>query len=329
MQSIFNRRRFLTTTGAALAASAIYQNSSVVAAPLGPQPRDAAHSEGDDQPLFKISLAQWSLHRKLKAGKMDNLDFAKVAKEEFGIDGIEYVNQFFADKATDEAYLGDMKKRAADLGVQSVLIMIDREGQLGDPDKKKRGKAVENHHKWVDAAKFLGCHSIRVNAASGGSYEEQVQRAADGLAKLSEHAAQSDINVIVENHGGLSSNGQWLARVIRQVGMENCGTLPDFGNFMINKGRDGSEPVEYDRYIGMASLMPFAKAVSAKSHNFDDAGNETATDFEKMLTIMLDAGYTGYVGIEYEGGGLSESEGIIATKKLLERCRAKLAAARK
>ena len=284
--------------------------------------------EGKEAPLFDISLAQWSLHRRLKSGKMDNLDFAKVAKEEFGIHAIEYVNQFFAKKAKDESYLGDMKQRAADFGVESVLIMVDGEGQIGDPNKIKRNKAVENHYKWVDAAKFLGCHSIRVNAASGGSYQEQVDRAADGLAKLSDFAAKSDINVIVENHGGLSSNGQWLAQVIRKVDMDNCGTLPDFGNFTIRRGGIVSKAVEYDRYLGVAALMPFAKAVSAKSHDFDAAGNETKTDFERMLTIVLDAGYTGYIGVEYEGKSLSESAGIAATKKLLERCQKTLAAKR-
>jgi len=323
MQSSFNRRRFLATSGAALAVSAISGRKAATAAPAEPKPDDADTS--GEAPLFDISLAQWSLHRKLKAGKMDNLDFAKVAKEEFGIHAVEYVNQFFKDKAGDEGYLGDMKKRAADLGVKSLLIMVDGEGQLGNADEAKRTQAVENHHKWVEAAKLLGCHSIRVNAASGGSYQEQVGRAADGLAKLSEFASKSDINVIVENHGGLSSNGQWLAQVIRKVGMDNCGTLPDFGNFTIHRGGKDSKKVEYDRYLGMASLMPFAKAVSAKSHDFDAEGNETKTDYKKMLTIMLDAGYHGYVGVEYEGGNLSESEGILATKKLLERCREKLA----
>ncbi len=326
MQSSFNRRRFLATSTAALAATAICQGKTATAAPVQPTPDDA--DSAGEGPLFDISLAQWSLHRKLKSGKMDNLDFAKVAKEEFGIHALEYVNQFFKDKAGDQGYLGQMKQRAADLGVKSLLIMIDGEGQLGNADEAKRAKAVENHYKWVDAAKFLGCHSIRVNAASGGSYEEQVDRAAEGLAKLSEFAAKSDINVIVENHGGLSSNGQWLAQVIRKVNMDNCGTLPDFGNFTIKRGGNGTEPVVYDRYLGMASLMPFAKAVSAKSHDFDAGGNEVNTDFEKMLTIMLDAGYSGYVGIEYEGGGLSESEGIMATKKLLERCRTMLAKSR-
>jgi L-ribulose-5-phosphate 3-epimerase len=270
-------------------------------------------------PWFRISLAQWSLHRTIRGGKLDNLDFAKVSKEEFGIEAIEYVNQFFKDKAKDEKYLGEMKQRAADHGVKSLLIMCDGEGRLGDPDDAKRTQAVENHYKWVDAAKFLGCHSIRVNAASAGEYEEQVKLAADGLARLTEYASKQGLNVLVENHGGLSSNGEWLAKVMKTVNDPRCGTLPDFGNFRLG----GDE--WYDRYKGVAELMPFAKAVSAKSHDFDDDGNETRTDYVKMMKIVKDAGYTGWVGIEYEGGKLDEYAGIKATKVLLERVREQLA----
>ena len=266
--------------------------------------------------LFKISLAEWSLHRSLFGKKLDHLDFAKVAKNDFGIDAVEYVNQFFMDKATDQAYLAEMKKRCDDLGVRSLLIMCDGEGNLGDGDENARKKAVENHHKWADAARFLGCHSIRVNAASEGSHDVQVARAADGLRRLSEYGATLGLNVIVENHGGLSSNGQWLAAVMKRVGLPNCGTLPDFGNFEVAPG------VWYDRYKGVDELMPFAKAVSAKSHDFDAAGNETHTDYAKMMDLVCNRhGYRGYVGIEYEGGKLSETDGIRATLRLLERIR--------
>jgi L-ribulose-5-phosphate 3-epimerase len=272
----------------------------------------------EKKPLYSISLAEWSLHRTLRAGKMDHLDFAHRAKKEFGIDAVEYVNQFFFDKAKDQSYLAEMKKRAAGEGVTSVLIMIDREGNLGDPDAKKRMQAIENHHKWVDAAKYLGCHSIRVNARSRGSYEEQQKLAADGLARLTEYGARHGINVIVENHGGLSSNGAWLAGVIKKVNNPHCGTLPDFGNFGLGGGK------EYDRYKGVKEMMPYAKAVSAKSYDFDDKGNETTIDYHKMMKIVVAAGYHGRVGIEYEGGRLSEPEGILATKKLLERVREEL-----
>lgn len=264
----------------------------------------------DEKRTFSISLAEWSLHKSIFGGKIDNRDFAKVAKEEFGIDAIEYVNQFFKDKAKDAAYLAELKKRAEDLGVKTLLIMVDGEGKLGDKEDAKRTQAVENHYKWVEAAKALGCHSIRVNAGSDGTREEQLSLAADGLRRLSEFAAQHKLNVIVENHGGLSSDGKWLSDVMKKVNLPNCGTLPDFGNFY-----------EYDRYQGVQDLMPFAKAVSAKSYDFDASGNETKIDYPKMMKIVLDAGYRGYVGIEYEGSRLDEMAGIKATKALLEKCR--------
>ncbi|QDU27249.1 Xylose isomerase-like TIM barrel [Anatilimnocola aggregata] len=292
--------------------------AGVVAASL---PAFAA-AEDKVAPLFKISLAQWSLHKTLFAKKLDNLDFAKSAKEDFGIDAIEYVNQFFKDKANDQKYLADLKKRADDLGVKTLLIMCDGEGALGDADEAKRTKAVENHYKWVEAAKYLGGHSIRVNAQSGGTYEEQIERAADGLRRLTEFGEKHGINVIVENHGGNSSNGAWLAAVMKKVDHKMCGTLPDFGNFNIGGGK------QYDRYQGVDELMPFAKAVSAKSHDFDDKGNETKTDYKKMLEIVVKKhNYHGYCGIEYEGSKLGEHEGIVATKKLLERVRDELAKA--
>ena len=276
---------------------------------------------------FEISLAQWSLHRSLYSGELDHLDFAKISKENFGIDAIEYVNSFFFEKAEDKSYLREMKNRADDYGVKSLLIMCDNEGSLGDPDNQKRQKAVENHYKWHEAAKYLGCHSIRVNAylteslhglevgdyTKTGSYENQVSLAADGLRKLTEFGANIGINTIVENHGGLSSDGAWLASVMKAVDHPMCGTLPDFGNFRIEGDR------WYDRYKGVKELMPFAKAVSAKSHDFDSNGNETQTDFYRMMDIVIDAGYSGYVGIEYEGSGMDEMSGIKATKDLLDR----------
>ncbi len=266
---------------------------------------------------FKISLAQWSLHKSFFDKKLNALNFAAIAKKDYGIEAIEYVNQFYKDKKKDEGYLKDLKKVADDNAVKSVLIMCDGEGALGDADEKKRQQAVENHYRWVEWAKFLGCSAIRVNAQSSGTFDEQLDRAADGLRKLSEFGGKHKIAVIVENHGGLSSNGEWLAKVMKKVDHKFCGTLPDFGNF-------GS----YDRYKGVDELMPYAKGVSAKSHDFDAKGNETKTDYRKMLDIVVKKHkYNGFVGIEYEGSKLSEPEGIQATKKLLEVVRAELAKA--
>jgi len=307
MTDNITRRSFLKSTGAALPAAALAQPLTMLGCRSAPQ---------EAEPVFKISLAEWSLHRALNAGELDNLDFPVVTRRDYGIEAVEYVNSFFKDKARDQDYLAQLKQRCDDNGVTSVLIMCDGEGALGDPDDEGRTTAVENHYRWVEAAKYLGCHSIRVNARSQGTPEEQRELAADGLRRLTEFAAQQDINVIVENHGGISSNGAWLASVMRAVDHPRCGTLPDFGNFRIG------EDEWYDRYQGVADLMPFAKAVSAKSHDFDEAGNETGTDFMRMMHIVLDAGYRGYVGIEYEGSRLSEPDGIRATKALLERVRA-------
>lgn len=297
-----NRRLFLKQSTAATGLS------------LAPFLAQADHHK-KGKPLFEISLAEWSLHRTIRKNEMTNLDFPKVSKEKFGITALEYVNQFFKNKAQDQKYLTELKTRCDDLGVKSVLIMIDGEGHLGEADEAKRQQVIDNHKKWVEAAKFLGCHSIRVNAHGvGKTDEEKAANTTKGLRGLSEFGKAHGINVIVENHGGLSSNGKWLAGVLKNVGLDNCGSLPDFGNF----GR-------YDRYLGIEELMPFAKGVSAKSHDFDAEGNETKTDYLKALKLVLDAGYRGYVGVEYEGKNLGEEDGIIATKKLLVHVRTQLA----
>lgn len=277
-------------------------------------------------PLFRISLAQWSHHRAFRgqsgAVKLDPLKFAEIARKDYGITAVEYVNSFYKDHKKNDAYLNDLKKVADDQGVVSVLIMCDGEGALGDADVKKREVAVDNHKRWVEWAKYLGCHSIRVNAQSSGSYEEQIDRAADGLRKLSDFGDSMGINVIVENHGGLSSHGAWLAAVMKKVDHKRCGTLPDFGNFTVrraDKNKPGDKDEVYDRYQGVDELMPWAKGVSAKSHDFDAKGNEIHTDYRRMLDIVVKKHqYHGYIGIEYEGAKMSEADGIRATKKLLE-----------
>lgn len=267
--------------------------------------------------IFDISLAQWSLHRALFAGYIQSVDFPIIAKEQFDIEAIEYVNTFFPDRLPTPEFVKELLTRCDDNGVNSLLIMCDGEGNLGDPDNAARTHAIENHYKWIDAAVELGCHSIRVNAQSEGTPEEQSKLASDGLRRLTEFGDSKKINVIVENHGGLSSNGAWLASVMKEVDHPRCGTLPDFGNFVINWGT----LEEYDRYKGVTELMPYAKAVSAKSHDFDGNGNEIHTDYDKMLGIVLDSGYRGWIGVEYEGPTMTEFEGIIRTRDLLRRIR--------
>lgn len=256
--------------------------------------------------FFKISLAQWSLHRSLRAGKLTTLDFPAKAKNDFDIHAVEYVNQFFFDKAKDHTYLKALKQRASDLNVNNVLIMIDGEGNLASTKKKMRSQAVENHYKWVEAAAVLGCHAIRVNARGKGDRTEVAKTAEEGLHQLATFAKSHSIDIIVENHGGYSSHGDWLSGIMKNVDLANCGTLPDFGNFY-----------EYDRYQGVKDMMPYAKGVSAKTNNFDGNGNERDIDYVRMLQIVKDAGYTGHIGIEYEGADNDEDKGIRKTKELL------------
>ncbi len=323
-----NRREFLRSLGLITVASgfgsAVLEScSSKPSATEQTADSTAVALDMKKEPFFKISLAEWSLHRALQAKTLDNLDFPAKAKNDFGISAVEYVNQFFKDKAKDNTYLTELKKRCDDNGVTSVLIMVDNEGAMADLDAKKRSMAVDNHRQWVDAAKFLGCHSIRVNCFGEGTPDEVAKAGADGLRKLSEYAQTGGINVIVENHGGITSNGKWLSGVISSVGLPNCGTLPDFGNFCTKREKGDmweSKCLEYyDRYLGVTELMPFAKGVSAKTYDFDADGNCVETDYSKMLPIVKQAGYTGYIGIEYEGSTLSEEDGIRATKKLLEK----------
>jgi len=320
----YKRRVFIKKFGKVTLSIAALSTSSAWTSIYGSELRNKSNVAFDQikkgvvvKPFFEISLAEWSLHKTLRAGKLTNMEFPAKAKNQFGINAVEYVNQFFMDQAKNRSYLQELKQRTKDLGVKNVLIMIDAEGSLGSTNNKERNVAVENHFKWVEAAKFLGCHSIRVNAAGEGNAEEVSDAAVKGLSSLTRFASDFDIGVIVENHGGYSSNGQWLSNVIRQVNLPGCGTLPDFGNFCITR-EDGNCVEEYDRYLGTEELMPYAKGVSAKSSSFNADGLEERIDYYKIMKIVKDAGYKGYVGIEYSGE-MPEDEGIMATKKLLEK----------
>ena len=313
MTSLLNsRRRFIKRSGTF--AAGLFLSPHFIRA----QQFNTMDTSGD----LKISLAEWSLHRAIQSGELTNLDFAHTAQM-LGIHGIEYVSRFFDGRESDGAYLEMLNNNAMSNKVKQLLIMVDDEGSLGDSDKQSRTTAVRNHYKWVQAARELGCHSIRVNANGEGSADVVHRHVVDGLSRLSEYAAKYDINVIVENHGGLSSNAAWLMEAINGVNMPNCGTLPDFGNFCIRKEQraEGEEfcAEAYDRYQGIAEMLPRAEAVSAKSYHFDSDGNETTIDFGKMIELVKASGYKGYIGIEYEGDVLGEIDGIKATKALLER----------
>jgi sugar phosphate isomerase/epimerase len=304
-----NRRSFLRASLAGGAALGLGLRPSWAAELTG---KPAAGKIGD----FKISLAEWSLHRAFSdRDPKKNLDFPRIAREEYGIEGVEFVNQFFKDKAQDSSYLRDLKTRASDHGVTCVLIMIDGEGDLSHPDKARRMQAVENHKKWVDAAAALGCHSIRVN--TGNHYSPtDVADAAQACGALAEYGAANKINIICENHGGPSSSPDALLALIKAVNNPRFGTLPDFGNFPNQDHR-----YSIDVYDAIARMMPHAKGVSAKSYDFADDGKEKYLDYARIMKIVTDAGYHGFVGIEYEGNRLSEPDGIRATKKLLESLR--------
>lgn len=332
-----NRREFIKQTG--MGALALGLSSSAFAQTFF---KDVA----DKKLFFEISLAEFSFASDLYSGKLDNLDFPAKAKNEFGINVVEYVSGFFNGKVSDATYLKELKKRTDDLGVKNNLIMIDQEGDLADLDAAKRQQAVENHYKWVDAAVFLGCKSIRVNLGSltdPGDAKAVADSAVIGYSKLVEHGAKNKINVIVENHFGHSANGAWLAGVMKQVHHAGAGTLPDFGNFCEERTKPETMDLagymktkcikEYDKYKGVTELMPYAKGVSAKTHKFDANGNETEIDYARLMKIVKDAGFKGYVGIEYEGGlmrmggdnsYLSNEDGVKATKALLERVGAAL-----
>ncbi|MBX7124860.1 MAG: sugar phosphate isomerase/epimerase [Cyclobacteriaceae bacterium] len=271
--------------------------------------------------FFDVSLAEWSLHNALQGGSLNHLDFPVVARSEFGLDAVEYVNQFFT--STTSGYLAQLKHRCEDHGVRSLLIMCDHEGELASSQRSTRMEAVESHYKWIDAAHYLGCHSIRVNCFGDGTKEGLMAAAAESLRKLAEFANPAGINIIVENHGGHTSDAKWLVSLMQSVAMTNVGTLPDFGNFCTRREQGDmwhSPCLEwYDRYQGVAELLPFAKGVSAKGMEFGSDGECIETDYSRMLPIVHAAGYRGYLGIEYEGPVLAERDGIRAIHALLRR----------
>lgn len=304
MKEELNRREFLKATSI-LAMSGILMPSITNAFSL-------------NKPFFEISLAQWSLHKSMFSGKLKNKEFPLKAKNDFGIDIVEYVSVFFQGQETDKNYLKDLRNLTKENGIQNHLIMVDGEGDLGDLNKTQRTKAVENHYKWVDAAKMLGCKTIRVNANGKGSANDVKDAVIEGLGKLTEYGAKAKINVIVENHGGYSSNGAWLASVMAGVNNPYCGTLPDFGNFKI------SEDETYDLYKGVEELLPYAKGISAKTFRFNEKGDEPDIDYFRLFNMIKKSGFKGVVGIEWEGNQLDEDKGILATKQLLERVQQQL-----
>ena len=291
----------------------------------GEENKEMATDAMNIEPFFKLSLAQWSIHKMINDQGVDPYTFAEKAKN-WGFTGLEYVSQLYNPELSDTDYspeamanfVDKSNSEAEKYGMKNLLIMIDGQGNLAVSDQEERNETVEKHKKWVDAAAAMGCHSIRVNLNGSSDPIEWKKNAIDGLTKLSTYAKEKNINILVENHGGLSSNAALHAEVMKAVAMDNCGTLPDFGNFCIERKPDSYDCLrEYDKYKGVRELMPYAKAVSAKSNNFNDEGYDTGIDYVKMLKIVKEAGYTGYIGVEFEGNEMSEEAGIIATRDLL------------
>ena len=277
----------------------------------------------DNMAKPKISLAQWSLNRAFFNGELDPANFAAIAKESFGLKAIEYVNAFYKKYGENEKFWGQMRIKADGLGVKSLLIMVDDEGELGNPDDKQRKKAVENHYKWIHAAKLLGCHSIRVNAFGKAAIQTLKSTLTHGLGALAAYGEKEGIHVLVENHGLHTSNATFIVDVIKEVSNPYLGTLPDFGNWCLAKEWGSTQDNDcadiYDRYKGVEEFLPYAQGVSAKSYQFDSEGNETIIDYERLLKIVKASGFKGFIGIEYEGKELDEPTGIKATKALIER----------
>ena len=298
-----------------------FSKLTIASALIGLTPLEILSAPTNKKNNLKISLAQWSLNKAIKSGKLSPLDFAKKARS-FEIDAIEYVSGLYTNhtnalkKMSMQKLSKELLKRSDGYGIDNVLIMIDSQGSLASSNKNERLKAIDNHKKWIDFSYEIGCETMRVNLSGETKLDRWTENSIKSLTELSDY--NKSINVVVENHGGLSSNGKYLSNVMSKVNIDNCGTLPDFGNFCI----DGSPRAcneWYNIYKGVEELMPYAHAVSAKSYDFDDFGNETKIDYSKMIDIVKKAGYKGYIGIEYEGDRMSEDDGIIATKKLLEK----------
>lgn len=309
-----NRREFLAKT--------LLASSTVILHPL-------IQATQTKKGNIEISLAEWSLQRSIREGKFTHLDFAAKAKQEYGINTVEYVNGLFGNSRTDfreagqnPAYLKEMLVRSKDVGVANHLIMVDEEGHLAGVAENERLLAVDNHKKWIEAASFLECKTVRVNLHGEGDPERKKAASIDSLSRLGEFAGKMGVNIVVENHGGDSSKGFWLRSIMVAVGLDNVGTLPDFGNFCISHpwGTTQAECEEQnDRYKGVAEMLPYAKGVSAKTYDFDSAGEQPKMDYKKLIGMVKDSGFSGYIGIEFEGFNQPEDEGIRNTIKLLKR----------
>ena len=299
-----------------------------------------------DKSKMDIGLQMYSFAPLIMQGKFDLLGFPDLVKNTYGINGAEYWSIPFMGRENDRDFLNDLKRRSDDNGVDNLIILVDdidiktmQSGpSLASSNKNDRDTAIDYHKKWVDVAKNIGCHSIRINLRSEEENDQKIlENSSESISKLIEFSKQDIISIVIENHGGITGDADWLVSLMKNVDSKHLGTLPDFGtyNFCIKRGNLNFQSLsencedQYDKYLGVKKLMPYAKGVSAKSHEFDKDGEELSTNYSRMIKIISESNYKGYITIEYEGamkgmfGGegtyLSPHEGILATKKLINK----------
>ena len=242
-----------------------------------------------------ISLAQWSLVDEVMKGEWKTLDFPRIAREDFGINGIEFVNTLF--EVPIASYLNRLKRNAEEYGVKMVLIMVDAEGETCTPSKEERKQTVINHRKWIDIAQYLGCHAIRTNCIGVKDIdkEEALKWSAETYNMMLEHSIPANISILIENHGGVSNDADWLVSLMKEVNSKYFGVLPDWR-------QPGSE---FDNVGFLEKTLPYAGGMSFRNQPSDEL---TA----KMIKMTYDSGFRGWYGIESSG-----RENIIKSKELL------------
>ena len=293
-----------------------------------------------------IALQVYSFAPELLQGKFQILDFPRIIRNDYNISGAEYWSIAFLGKEKDNEFIKSLRNNSKEFGVDNLIILVDnidiqtmKSGpSLASSIKTERDSAIDFHKQWVEVAKEIGCHSIRVNLRSKEDDNKKIlDNSSKSLHELIEFSKNYKINIVVENHGGITGDADWMVDLMENINSKYLGTLPDFGssNFCVNKGELDLEGItnrcenQYDKYDGVKKLMPYAKGVSAKSHNFNEEGEELSTDFSRMIKIISESDYDGYITIEYEGAIMSmygqgenylnSNEGIIATKKLIEK----------
>ncbi len=273
---------------------------------------------------IEIGLSTWSLHRHMGPIKrqvvtdtgekhewteeypedVSLLDFAGFARKEYGLTHLELIQMSFP--STEASYLKKLRSavEAAEAVIENVPIDV---GDICELAPERRAEHVRNIKSWMDVAAAIGSRAVRVNTGPSREGSDALALAVESCKRLAEHADKLGLNVLIENHGGISSDPQLLKQLIESVSTERMGACPDFGGF--------DEAIRYD---GLQKIMPLAKLVHAKSYAFDEHGEETAIDYARCMQIVKNSGFSGVLSIEYEGDG-NASEGIKKTKELILR----------